>query len=395
MIASAKKINQALNPERHGSVPTAISPARSERERLQSIYASPELYPRYGHDNQGSGALALVQKWGPLSIVDVGCGWNEFCLASRAAIPGVHAVGVDFACPGADVTADAIDLPFSDKQFDVLTAFDMLQYLQPGQVDTVFAELARISHRFVFSICHRPSVTTWQGENLHPSVFGETWWMLRIMRAGGSRIEKRGRYITGEWQPPLRIDPDAKVILVGNGPSLLHAQGEEIDTFDEIVRFNDYQLAGFEQHVGTRTTLWSTFGRKQASPPEQRPDRVIWIHGESGQPGQIPRELYRIPLWFYHELRSSVQRRSWWMSGFAREPGHLLATSGLIVAAWLLQVVGVKKVTLAGFDHFSKEKSRQHHYWLPQSFGKPKEHDGAVEAVMFAELRDQGRVTYL
>ena len=366
-----------------------------EREKYEGIYASSERYSRYGHSNHGSRALPMVQKWTPASLVDIGCGWNEFCRELRAAQPTINAVGVDFACPGSDVTADATELPFADKEFDVLTAFDVLEHLLPEQVNAALAEFARVSRRFIFSIAYQPSVTKWKGENLHPTVRGETWWILRILSAGGCSIEKRGRYITGLWQPVPKIHHDANVILVGNGPSILDHRGEQIDAFDEVIRFNTYHIDGFERHTGQRTTFWSTFGRGQLPASQQRPDRIIYIHGENGDPAYVPREIYRIPRWFYNETRTHVQRHAWWMGGFENDSSHLLATSGLLVAAWLLQVVGVKQVTLAGFDHFSKEKSRQHHYWLPQAFGKPKEHDGAVEAAMFAGLRDWGRIVYL
>jgi SAM-dependent methyltransferase len=372
--------------------------SQHEHRKYADIYAAGGRYAAYGHKNHGKNALALVQKWQPESLVDVGCGWNEFSRSVRESMPRIaSAIGVDFACPGADVIADATALPFADKAFDALTSFDMLEHLLPAQVDAVLAEFARISRRFVFSISHVPSViTSLQGENLHPTVRGEPWWMLRIMRAGGCKLARQGHYITGEWAPPLRIAPGARVILVGNGPSALQGCGAEIDAFDEVVRFNEFQLEGFTEHVGTKTTLWSTFGRGVLPGGGTRPGRILCIH-ESTQamPACEARELYRVPAWFYNETRRHVQQRAWWTGGFDKDPASLLPTSGLLVAAWLLQVVGVHKITLAGFDHFSKVNSRQHHYWVPKAYGKPKEHDGGVEAAMFAELRARGLLEYL
>lgn len=47
---------------------------------------------------------------------------------------------------------------------------------------------------------------------------------------------------------------DFKIILVGNG--LIKNQGEFIDSFDKIYRFNNYVIEGFEYDVGTNTTNW-------------------------------------------------------------------------------------------------------------------------------------------
>ena len=49
-----------------------------------------------------------------------------------------------------------------------------------------------------------------------------------------------------------------KIAIVGNSPILLEKElGEEIDSHDEIIRFNDFQIEGFEEKVGTKTTMYA------------------------------------------------------------------------------------------------------------------------------------------
>ncbi len=46
------------------------------------------------------------------------------------------------------------------------------------------------------------------------------------------------------------------IILVGNGSSVLQSKrGQEIDKFDVIVRFNNFQLDGFVENVGSKTDI--------------------------------------------------------------------------------------------------------------------------------------------
>ena len=46
-------------------------------------------------------------------------------------------------------------------------------------------------------------------------------------------------------------------IIIGNGTSLLEKNnGDLIDSFADVVRFNAYTIKGFEKHVGTKTTIW-------------------------------------------------------------------------------------------------------------------------------------------
>jgi hypothetical protein len=49
-----------------------------------------------------------------------------------------------------------------------------------------------------------------------------------------------------------------KILLIGNGGSLLKRRlGVFIDEFDgEVARFNDFEIKGYEQYIGTRTDLW-------------------------------------------------------------------------------------------------------------------------------------------
>jgi len=109
-------------------------------------------------------------------------------------------------------------------------------------------------------------------------------------------------------------------------------------------------------------------------------------------PAYTPLHLYDIPRVFSADIGHQVQARSRLRCGFRDDKEPLQATSGLIVTCWLLDVVGVERITLAGFDHFAKDK--QHHYWVPKAAGN-RMHDGDTEALMFAELAAAGRVKYL
>ena len=323
------------------------------------------------------------------SLLDVGCGWNEFVVGIRQKMPGVLAQGVDFACPGADIQACATQLPMATKSVGVLTAFDMLEHVLPAQVDAVLAEFARVSQTFVFSIAHTPSRVKWKGETLHPTVEPLEWWMNRIMKAGGCDLRNERGYISGKWgNAVLQIEASTRCVVVGNGPSLLAREhGSFIDGFDEIIRFNRYKLAGFEAHTGLRTTLWSTFGHGYVpSDEEERPKRMIFVHGERGEPAYAADEIYRVPRWLYKSLNERIQKES------GREVG---LTSGFLVCFWLLEVVGLEKITLAGFDHFRKDKSNLHHYYNPRAYGRPPELDGDAEARLLLPFVETERVIYL
>jgi len=47
-----------------------------------------------------------------------------------------------------------------------------------------------------------------------------------------------------------------KIAIIGNGE--LFNQGKFIDSCDEVYRFNNFKIEGYEEHIGTKTTVWCT-----------------------------------------------------------------------------------------------------------------------------------------
>lgn len=65
---------------------------------------------------------------------------------------------------------------------------------------------------------------------------------------------------------------DKKVIVVSNSPVVLEKKlGEKIDKFDIIIRINDFEINGYEEHVGTKTHIWASY-----SAPKQHRSHPIY-----------------------------------------------------------------------------------------------------------------------
>lgn len=185
--------------------------ANEERWKYEGIYG-PGGLPGYGHSNHGANALEwLVQRH--TRVLDVGCGHNEFVKAWRKLkqpepttrelveqLLGHKCCGVDFACRSADLMAPATALPFTDGQFDLVTAFDVLEHLPEHEVLPALREMARVSRWYCFSIATAPSRILWQGQNLHPTVRPLDWWHDRIREAGGESEMGPPGYVYGRWR---------------------------------------------------------------------------------------------------------------------------------------------------------------------------------------------------
>lgn len=70
------------------------------------------------------------------------------------------------------------------------------------------------------------------------------------------------------------------IVVVGNGKSVLGSGlGSVIDTYDEVARFNFFKTEGYEQDVGTRTSIWIVAQIKDPkdSPEDGRKESVSKI----------------------------------------------------------------------------------------------------------------------
>jgi SAM-dependent methyltransferase len=165
-----------------------------EKYKYDKIYNNEGVYTRngkidttgvvrekYGHEAGGKKHIRLIKKSiKPTSILDVGCGYNE--LAGFLNKDGIKTIGVDFACPGADIIADASNMPFGDKEHDLITSFDMLEHIPEDELDLVFQEFRRVANKFLYKIALRGAPSRIDGEQLHPCVKTVDWWEDKIIK---------------------------------------------------------------------------------------------------------------------------------------------------------------------------------------------------------------------
>ena len=154
-----------------------------EQKVYELIYDDTDSYKGYGYSNHGSIHTDLVMSYKPKSVLDVGCGHNEFAINLRENL-GVISLGIDFACKSADKIADILDLPIKDKEFDFITAWDVLEHLLEEQVDSAFAEMKRVSKQYAFTItcelASTPPPPGYKNHNLHQCAKPNDWWYDKL-----------------------------------------------------------------------------------------------------------------------------------------------------------------------------------------------------------------------
>ena len=199
----------------------------------------------------------------------------------------------------------------------------------------------------------------------------------------------------------LSIDPASiQVLLVGNGPSAGgRFLGSVIDNAPKVVRFNAYETAGFEPHVGRRVDAWAVNqNRVTRARLEQWSSRGfsvprIQVVPCSGEPrlrrnveevASLARRLYpdtaveEIPCRVAVELEKAL--------------GGSRPTAGLVTLAYYLEQF--EKVHVCGFDVLRRGDCPSVHYWGGSSTIRSI-HDPVREGEWLQERIREGRVVAL
>jgi len=184
------------------------------------------------------------------------------------------------------------------------------------------------------------------------------------------------------------IKPTDSVCVVGNGPSAIGGwYGDEIDKFDHVIRINNFDTEKHPKRTGTKTTIWAA---NRNSMNISRHNVLLKMTKTTVACDGIDVEISVGNS--LGSIMNHVKHRASWIG---ISPDKIIPTTGIIVINWLLNEVGVNKVFVVGFDHFSKKTHKNHHYWETIAMREPVEHSGIIEADMFYELERAGRIEYI
>lgn len=183
---------------------------QKERDKYESIYIDSDGFYKknndkrgYGRGNHGHSILTHILTLKPNSILDIGCGFGNFC--NNAQQSGIEKVyGVDIASVKTGnvinnpnikfISGEAHSLPFENNSIDVITSFDCLEHCLEDDIDTIFSEVYRVvKNAAVFSIAYKQSRENTNGLVMHMTVKPESWWIEKLNKL--FVVEKSGAYL--------------------------------------------------------------------------------------------------------------------------------------------------------------------------------------------------------
>jgi len=162
----------------------------------------------------------LIRKYFNLTskklAVDLGCGGNQFINQLRE--NNLKGIGVDISNPAADVIAPMHATTLKNNTADLITAFDVMEHLEPDEVEEVLIEIKRIAKlkcNFIFTIA------TWRAfrkvnideeymdvYQLHPTIKSEKWWKYKL---------EKNKFKINRWELHIaqgRVEDDNKKLEI-------------------------------------------------------------------------------------------------------------------------------------------------------------------------------------
>ena len=162
-----------------------------------------------------------------------------------------------------------------------------------------------------------------------------------------------------------------KIILIGNGQSVCDKRlGPIIDSFETVVRFNNFQIEDFEEFTGRKTTIWVRNDNLESVPDRNGKFKEVLLSCNPVRVGSTPSHTAVIKN--YH---AEYER---WLSTGMMAILHFVENNDF-------------PIFLHGFDFFGR---RIHHYF-PTDIPRSKYHSGKFERAEVRKLIAQEKVKIL
>jgi len=155
-----------------------------------------------------------------------------------------------------------------------------------------------------------------------------------------------------------------KCIIIGNAPIRKDQKGlgEMIDSYDHVIRMNNFKTVGFEKDLGSKTTIWAN-GIADLQRRDLSKMRRIWnvfpVFSHEGGSSVLMRShlLDTIEL---REILNIYEELSYRKEGFPHP------STGIMTIRIALERLSDYQIDVFNFNFFSSSNdktNKNHHYW--------------------------------
>ena len=185
------------------------------------------------------------------------------------------------------------------------------------------------------------------------------------------------------------------VIIVGNGSSVLNKKnGDVIDGFEEVIRLNDYETESYEEHSGSKTTIWSTGAGSATVPRNTEQYKEVWvscpsicINMMSGLADRVTKGS-SFTIMGYNFLKGMEEKLNF--------PPNTYCTSGIYAVGFAIQ--RFNHIYITGFDFFRDCRingNTNHYYGEHKTEKVGKDHRMDLEEIYINKMVEENKITVL
>lgn len=189
--------------------------------------------------------------------------------------------------------------------------------------------------------------------------------------------------------PPLDID--GSIAIIFSSKNILNKEyGKEIDSFDNVIRFNDAVVDGYEKFVGTKTTLWvlncNCIDKKKYI---QRNSSVLYLDKpQAAMSGSYRTAIDRGKKLLLANQALYVGNRNAIKKPF---PTNKELTTGLAMVILCVNQGVYPVIYGCGID----EGAKATHYWEKGDCSAPLSHDSIIERNYLKQLHSSNKVVII
>ena len=191
-----------------------------------------------------------------------------------------------------------------------------------------------------------------------------------------------------------------KILIIANGPSILNQNfGTEIDKFQEVARINNFQLDGFEKHIGSKTTIWFNGGNQNLKKPNFYPKEVIVFIPYEILERKEQKVKKKLPIRLGMNSDDYIVIRKEKMKEYEEKSKIKRPTTGFNSILWAVD--NYKEVIIHGFDFFQDSKEHYYDSYIMKKISnlkimrKGQKHDNIGEKKFIQSLINKNKVIEL
>jgi len=134
-------------------------------------------------------AVYIKRVFNPKTVLDVGCGMGNLVEALRKLGIESHGIEVsDYAlsqipreCRGYCRKGSILEIPFADKEFDLVVSCSVLEHIPPDQISQAIRECARVAGQaMLHEIAVLENKRVIHKDPTHVSKFNRLWWAQEL-----------------------------------------------------------------------------------------------------------------------------------------------------------------------------------------------------------------------